>query len=303
MDRRQFSTGLSMGAALVASGIPALAQTEATTTKIIFPFAAGGAGDAVCRILAEDMRGSLKRTMLVENRTGANGLIGIKAGIAAAPDGGTILVTTGPTAYLLPMVEQIPSFDASKDLTPISLLGKFEFAIVAGNATGAKTFADLKQWLTANPDKAGYGVPSNGTLPHFAGVVIEQQTGIKMSRVAYRGGAPLLNDLAGGHMPFGIVALGDVLSLHQSGALKVVAVGSDKRSPFLPEVQTLREIGIPLVVDAWYGMWLPAATPVGIAKSISDACNPPWQRKTSATESRKSASSLLAVRLQKWSAR
>jgi tripartite-type tricarboxylate transporter receptor subunit TctC len=129
----------------------------------------------------------------------------------------------------------------------------------------------LLAWLKANPEKATYGVPSNGTIPHFAGTVLEQLTGLKMSRVAYRGGVPMVNDLAGGHLPFAISALSDVLGQHQAGTMKVVAMSSAKRSPFLPDVPVLTELGVKLVADSWYGMWLPAGTPTAVVNSISSA--------------------------------
>ena len=105
----------------------------------------------LCRLIAEHLRGALDRTIIVENRTGADGLIGIKSVMNAAPDGTTILITTGPTMYLLPMVEAKPSFDHARDFVPVSLLGRFEFAVVAGPATGAKDFSALVAWLKANP--------------------------------------------------------------------------------------------------------------------------------------------------------
>src|ERR1041384_6362118 len=114
----------------------ALAQSG-PLTKIIFPFAAGGSGDMLCRLLAEHLRSALDRHFIVENRTGADGLIGIKSVMNAAPDGTTILVTTGPTMYLLPMVETTPSFNTAKDFIPVSLLARFEFAVVIGPGVGA----------------------------------------------------------------------------------------------------------------------------------------------------------------------
>jgi tripartite-type tricarboxylate transporter receptor subunit TctC len=269
MDRRQFTGGAAVSLAVAASG-KAQAQTD-TTIRIIYPFSAGGGGDGVCRILAEELRASLKRTVLVENRTGANGLIGIKSVMSAPPDGTSILVTTGPTIYLLPLVEPNPSFDSRTSFTPVSVLGRFEFAIVASNSIGVNDFSQLLAWLKANPEKATYGVPSNGTIPHFAGTVLEQLTGLKLSRVAYRGGVPMVNDLAGGHLPFAISALSDVLAQHQAGTMKIVAMSSAKRSPFLPDVPILTELGVKLVADSWYGMWLPKDTPVAIANTISSA--------------------------------
>jgi tripartite-type tricarboxylate transporter receptor subunit TctC len=267
MDRRRFMAG-SVGLTLTANR--AFAE-PGPLTKIVFPFAAGGGGDTFCRLLAEHLRPLLDRTVIVENRTGADGLIGIKSTMNASPDGTTILVTTGPTMYLLPMMEAKPSFDLSRDFVPVSLLGRFEFAIVTGAGTGAKTFSQLVAWLKANPAKASFGVPSNGTIPHFTGAKLEQALGIAMTRVPYRGGAPVVQDLVGGHLPFAIITLTDAIPQHRAGGVRVLAVSSQKRSPFLPEAPTLRESGIDLVADAWYGMWLPTGSSADFARQLSAA--------------------------------
>jgi tripartite-type tricarboxylate transporter receptor subunit TctC len=216
------------------------------------------------------MSQTLNRNIIVENRTGGDGLIGIKAAKGANPDGTTILVTTGPTMYLLPMVETQPTFDTAKDFVPVSQLVRFEFCVVIGPAVEAKDFAQFVAWLKANPDKATFGVPSNGTIPHFTGSRLEEVLGIKLTRVAYRGGAPIMNDLIGGHLPFAISTLTDAIPQHRAGGVKVLAVTSAERSPFL-EVPTLKECGIDLVADAWYGMWLPAGASPAFAKQVSDA--------------------------------
>jgi tripartite-type tricarboxylate transporter receptor subunit TctC len=266
MDRRSFmAAGLSFAAAPGASAQPG------AVTKIIFPFAAGGGGDTLCRLIAEHLRQGLDRTIIVENRTGADGLIGIKSVKNAAPDGTTILVTTGPTMYLLPMVETTPSFDRDKDFVPVSLLSRFEFCVVTGPGTDAKDFAQLVAWLKANPGKASFGVPSSGTIPHFAASRLAQVLGIPMIRVPYRGGAPIVSDLIGGHLPFAVITLTDAIAQHQAGKVRVVAVGSARRSPFLPEAPTLQESGVDLVADAWYGMWLPAGSAPESARQLSAA--------------------------------
>lgn len=268
MNRRDFLAG-SAACSLAAMTGQAFAQSG-PLTKMIFPFAAGGGGDALCRVLAQYMSQPLDRNIIVENRTGGDGLIGIKAAKTANPDGTTILVTTGPTMYLLPMVETQPTFDTAKDFVPVSQLARFEFCVVAGPAVDAKDFTQFVAWLKANPDKATFGVPSNGTIPHFTGSRLEEVLGIKMTRVAYRGGAPIMNDLIGGHLPFAIVTLTDAIPQHRAGGVKVLAVTSAERSPFL-EVPTLRECGIDLVADAWYGMWLPAGASPAFAKQVSEA--------------------------------
>jgi tripartite-type tricarboxylate transporter receptor subunit TctC len=176
------------------------------------------------------------------------------------------------------MVERTPSFDPRRDFVPVSLLGRFEFVITAGNGTGVKSFPALLEWLKANPEKASFGVPSFGTIPHFAGVQLARLLGLKMSAIPYRGGVPMLNDLTGGHLPFGVGPLGDVVGLHQGGKLEVVAVASAAPSPFMPEVPTLKAMGIDLVADAWYGMWLPAGTPPAVAEPITKAVTAALQR-------------------------
>jgi tripartite-type tricarboxylate transporter receptor subunit TctC len=276
MKRRDFLTG-SAACSLAAITGQALAQSG-PLTKMIFPFAAGGGGDALCRVLAQYMSQPLDRNIIVENRTGGDGLIGIKAARGATPDGTTILVTTGPTMYLLPMVENQPTFDAAKDFVPVSQLVRFEFCVVAGPAVDAKDFKQLDfaqfvTWLKANPDKATVGVPSNGTIPHFTGSRLEQVLGVPLTRVAYRGGAPIMNDLIGSHLPFAIVTLTDAIAQHRAGAVKVLAVTSATRSPFLTEAPTLKESGIDLVADAWYGMWLPAGASPAFAKQLSEAAS------------------------------
>ena len=268
MDRRNFLAG-SVATSLTGLAGEALAQSG-PLTKIIFPFAAGGGGDALCRVLAQYMSQPLDRNLIVENRTGGDGLIGIKAARGANPDGTTILVTTGPTMFLLPMVETQPTFDTARDFVPVSQLVRFEFCVVAGPAVDAKDFTQFVAWLKANPDKATFGVPSNGTIPHFTGARLEEVLGVKMTRVAYRGGAPIMNDLIGGHLPFAITTLTDAIAQHRAGGVRVLVVTSAERSPFL-EVPTLKESGIDLVADAWYGMWLPAGASPTFAKQLSEA--------------------------------
>jgi tripartite-type tricarboxylate transporter receptor subunit TctC len=269
MRRRDFMAGC-LGLPLIVR--PGEARAESgPLTRIIFPFAAGGGGDTLCRMLAQHLGRLLDRTVIVENRTGGDGLIGNKAVKGAKPDGATILVTTGPTMYLLPMVETEPSFDTAKDFIPVSLLARFEFGIVIGPAVEAKDFREFVAWLKAHPNKATFGVPSNGTIPHFTGSRLAEVLGVSMTRVPYRGSAPIINDLLGGHLPFGITTIADAMPQYRAGGVKILTVSSAARSPFLPEVPTLRESGVDLVADAWYGMWLPAGGPPDFAAKLSTA--------------------------------
>ena len=271
MDRRNFIAGCAT-LSLAARAGDALGQSG-SLIRIIFPFAAGGGGDTLCRILGLRIGQLLDRTVIVEDRTGGDGLIGIKAVKGAKPDGATVLVTTGPTMYLLPMVETEPSFNSEKDFVPVSLLARFEFGVVASPSIEVKDFPQLVAWLRANPGKAAFGVPSNGTIPHFTGSRLEEVLKVALTRVPYRGSAPIINDLVGGHLPFGITTIADAIPQHRAGGVRIIAVSSAARSPFLPEVPTLKENGIDLVADAWYGMWLPAGSPPDLASRLSAAAS------------------------------
>ncbi|MBB4393622.1 Bug family tripartite tricarboxylate transporter substrate binding protein [Bradyrhizobium sp. ERR14] len=269
MDRRSFIAG-GLSLPLLAQAIGAHAQSG-PLTRIIFPFAAGGSGDALCRLIAEQFGAPLGRTMIVENRTGGDGLIGIRAVKGASSDGNTILVTTGPTMYLLPMVENQPSFDAARDFVPVSQLVRFEFAVVASPAIGVGSFSELVTWLRANVAKAAYGTPGSGNIPHFLGWRLEQILGLSMTRAPYRGSALVMNDLIAGHLPFGITTVSDAIAQHRANGVRILAIASAERSPFVPDVPTLKESGIDLVADGWYGMWLPAGSPPDFAEKLSAA--------------------------------
>src|SRR3954451_7903951 len=148
MDRRKFLAG-SIGWSLVAGAGDAFAQSG-PLTRIIFPFAAGGSGDMLCRQLAQYLPALLDRNVIVENRTGGDGLIGIRAVKGSAPDSTTVLVTTGPTMYLLPMVENQPSYDAAKDFVPVSQLARFEFVVAVSPSIGVTDFKQLVAWIKGN---------------------------------------------------------------------------------------------------------------------------------------------------------
>jgi tripartite-type tricarboxylate transporter receptor subunit TctC len=269
MNRRDFIAG---GLALAVAGRASAASAESgPLTRIIFPFAAGGSGDMLCRLLANYLPAMLDRSVIVENRTGGDGLIGIRAVKGASPDTTTVLVTTGPTMYLLPMVENQPSFESAKDFVPVSQLARFEFVVVVSPSIGVTDFKQLVAWIKANAAKASYGVPSSGTIPHFTGWQLEKVLGLSITRVPYRGSAPIINDLIAGHLPFAVTTLSDTITQHRSGGIRIVAVSGPTRSPFLSEVPTLKEAGVDIVADGWYGMWLPAGSPPGFAKKLSAA--------------------------------
>ncbi len=268
------STIISIATAL--AGLPALstqlvAQATSTPVKIVFPFAAGGGGDALSRLVAERLAPALNRSVIVENRTGADGRIGIQSVKAAAPDGDTLLLTTGPTMWLMALVHKAPGYDPFKDFEPVSHLAAFEFCIAVANTTGLTSVKALADWARANPDKATYGLPGVGTIPHFTGVAFSMLIGVDMRRLPYRGGALAMNDLVAGQIPISIGTVADALQQHRAGTIRILATTSKTRSPFLPDVPTMIESGYNLEGEAWYGLWAPAGTPAATVSRISAA--------------------------------
>ncbi len=274
MRRRDvLKLGVGGAGALLAGSDLARAQLAGTPMKIIFPFGAGGGGDALSRIIAEQIGPTLGRSVIVENRTGADGRIGIQAVKAAVPDGDTLLITTGPTMWLMALVHPAPGYDPFADFEPVSQLAAFEFCIAVANNLNVKTLPELVAWIKANPDKATYGIPGAGTIPHFTGVNFAKLVGVDMKRLPYRGGAPSINDLVGGQIPIVVGTIADALQQHRGGNIRIVAVTGKARSPFVPDVPTLTESGFNLVGDAWYGLWAPANTPRDIVARINAATN------------------------------
>ncbi len=268
LNRRHILIGA--GAAM-AVGTPAHAQLGGVPVKIVFPFGAGGGGDALTRVIADKLGPAFNRTVIVENKTGADGRIGIQSVKSAAPDGDTLLLTTGPTMWLYPMTHPNPGYDPHADFEPVARLCRIEFCVAVANTTGITSMAGLGAWIKANPDKAAYGVPGAGTIPHFTGDSLSKALGVEMRRVPYRGGAPAMNDLVGGQIPIVIGTVADALQQHRGGNVKILAVTSAQRSPFLPEVQTMKELNYNVVADAWYGLWAPAKTPADKVAAIQKA--------------------------------
>ncbi len=272
LDRRNWLAGSAAGTAMLGLGpSPVLAQAGGTPVRIVFPFGAGGGGDAISRLVAEWIAPALKRSVIVENRTGADGRIGIGSVKSSPPDGNTLLITTGPTMWLMPLVHKAPGYDPFKDFAPISLLARFEFCVAAALNTGIKSIEELTPWVKANPDKATYGLPGAGTIPHFTGVALSKLIGVDMRRLPYRGGAPAMNDLVGGQIPLSVGTVADALQQHRAGKIRILAVTSKTRSPFLPDVPTMIESGFNLESDAWYGSWAPAGTPDAIVAALNAA--------------------------------
>jgi len=276
MDRRDFlCAAFALAAALACvkgSGL-ATAQTPARTIRIIYPFAAGGSGDGLARLVADRISTGLGTTTIVENRTGAAGRIGVKAVTTAEPDGTMLLFAPMPVISIYPHSYARLDYDPFRDLEPVSLVATFEVALTVGPQMPVKSLAEFVAWVKANPLQASYGSPGAGGLGHFFAVMFATSAGIEPRHVSYRGSAAAMNDLVAGQIPFVVAPLSDSTELHRSGRVRVLATSGSQRSPLLPEVPTFLEAGIPVQGLGWYAVYAPAKTPSSLVASLNKLIN------------------------------
>jgi tripartite-type tricarboxylate transporter receptor subunit TctC len=268
--RRKVLHGAS--AAGLGSLLPNASAQSAGNAFIVSGFPAGGMGDFVARPLAERLRGKYAPNVLVESRTGAGGKIAVEYVKRAAPDGLTILQIPSSPMVLYPNTYKKLNYDPIADFIPISTTVTYGFSVTAGPGLPAeiKTLADYLRWAKANPKLANYGIPAAGSALHFVGMMLSKESGVELTSVAYRGGAPLLQDVLGGQVPISINVLGEVAPHIRSGRLRSLAVTMGQRSPFLPDVPTLAEQGFKdIVVQEWLGWFVPAKTPPDMVQKLN----------------------------------
>lgn len=259
--RRLLAGALAGGAAAAIAGSSASGQLGVEPVRIVFPFAAGGSGDALSRLMAEAIRRALDRPVIVENRTGAAGRIGVKSVKDAAPDGMTLLLTPIAPMSVYQHVYPELGYDPISDFTPISQIATFDFGLAVNAATPVTSLKELVPWIRQEPTRLSYGTPGAGTLPHFFAVLFGRAAGLDLQHVSYRGSAAALRDLLGGQLPLLMTTNTDLLQTHQAGTIRILATSDAKRSALLPQVPTFKESGYEIEGTGWYGLFAPAGTP------------------------------------------
>lgn len=255
--------------AVLACATAAHAQPSGRTIKVIYAFAAGNSGDSLARIVADRLTARLGNPAIVENRAGASARIGTKAVIAAEPDGTTLLLSPMGPAALHPVSYGNLDFDPFTDLAPITQVATFDIALMVSTGLPVRTVKELVEWLKANPDKANYGTPGLGGLPHFFAVMFSTGAGVTMSNVPYRGGAAVLNDIVAGQLPIAFIITADGLGVASSGKVRVLATSGSARSQFIKDVPTLIEAGYQLRGEGWFGLYAPVRTPAETVARLS----------------------------------
>ncbi len=275
--RRQFNkTALgAAGATLLGAGYagPASSQGMIDTLRMIVGFPPGGTTDAFARRMAEKLRGVYASNVVVENKPGAGGQIGVMTVRDAPADGTAMLFTPGSMITIYPHSYPKLQYKPS-DVLPIStgLVTAFGLGVgpaVPASVTNVKEFIT---WIKANPTMANYGTPGAGSMPHMVAALLDKAAGTDMKQIAYRGSGPAIIELLGGQLTCFSSPIGDYLQHLASGKLRLLAVSGKARSKFAPTVPTYAEQGFPeLTMEEWFGFFMPAKTPVAIANRMHDA--------------------------------
>ncbi|MDB5958373.1 tripartite tricarboxylate transporter substrate-binding protein [Ramlibacter sp.] len=271
--RRSALRGLAAAAGLLA--VPALrAQTVLKQLTIVVAFPAGGATDAVARLVGEGLRGKYAETVIVENRAGGSGRIGTTYVKNAAADGSVLLFTPSFPLAIFPHIYKALPYDALQDFVPVATTSRGGFGLSVGPAVPAsvRTVAEFIAWCKAHPDNATFGAPAGGGQ-HFAGVQFARAAAVPLRMVPYKGGAPSVVDVLGGHIAAVVTPLPEVLQHVKEGKLRMLATTTAQRSRFTPEVPTLRELGYDVLFQDWSGLVAPARMPREMVARANAAVN------------------------------
>jgi tripartite-type tricarboxylate transporter receptor subunit TctC len=240
--------------------------------RIVAPYPAGGPADIFARGLANQLTPKLGQPVLVENKSGAAGMAGTDFVAKSSPDGYTLVLTAGASLVLAPNIADVKLYDAFKDFSTITIMVKVPEAVVAIPKLGVRTLAELVAAAKANPGKINFASAGNGGLPHLAGELLKREAQIDIVHVPYRGAAPAVSDMLGGHVEMMFADLPVLLPQIQTGNLVPLALGTAQRSPALPDVPTTAEAGYPKVLaDNWYGLLAPAGTPRDVIRKLNAA--------------------------------
>ena len=274
--RKILSTSIA-GLWLPVLGLPrvALAQTS-KVTRVVVGFPPGGGTDVAARSLVDRMQSAYAAGIIVENKPGASGRLGVENVKNSAPDGTTMLFTTDFPITIYPHSFRKLNYDPIKDFVPVAVCAKTSLAFTIGPSVpeNVKTLADFVAWAKANPKSAAYATSSAGATPHFAGAMFNRAAGLDMLHVPYKGGAPALQDLMGGQIASSFPGVGEVLPQLSSGKLRVLATTGAQRSKFMPTIPTMVELGYrDVVAEVWLGVLMPANTPPAIVAKAAAVIN------------------------------
>jgi len=237
--------------------------------KIVVPYPAGGSNDIIARILAQKLMERNGQPFLVENRGGASGNIGAEAVASSDPDGYTLLLTAPPPLTTNTALYKNLKFDPSRAFAPVSLVASVPIVLVVHPSVAARTVKELVALAKAKPGTLDFGSSGNGSTNHLAGELLKSMTGIDIVHVPYKGAAPAMNDLIGGHIPMMFDNMPAVLPQVQSHVINAIAVAGANRASAMPDVPTVAESGVSgFEASSWFGLVAPAKTPAPVLAKL-----------------------------------
>lgn len=270
------STSVAVCAVAVLAGFAQTATAQAYPVKpirVIVPYAAGGATDLTARLVGQKMQAVFKQNVIVENRPGAGGVIGADAVAKAAPDGYTVLVGVPAEMAILRHMQKLP-YDVPRDFAPVSLAAITPLILVVHPSLPVRTVKELVVFVRARPGQINYASAGTGGVQHLAAELLKITTKIDMTHVPYKGAAPVMPDLIGGHIPLFFSGMPPAMPHVKAGKLRALAVTTTKRSPAAPEVPTMVESGIPgFDISNWFAYFVPAGTPADIISRLNGEVN------------------------------
>lgn len=269
MPLARILTCLVLGLAACAASAQA-PWPAAKPITLVVPYGAGGTNDIIARAVAARLTPALGQSVVVENRPGAGGNVGAQSVARAPADGYTLLTAPVSLLSINKWVYRNMGFDPEKDLAPITMVGRVPNVLLVHPTVPAGSMEDLVKYIHANPQKLSFASMGSGTSGHLSGEMFKILAHVDVQHVPYKGSAPALNDLLGGHVQMMFDNLPTALPLAKSGKLKAFAVTSATRSPLLPEVPTLAEAGVKgFEATAWFGFVAPAGTPAPILDRLN----------------------------------
>ncbi|WP_162895085.1 Bug family tripartite tricarboxylate transporter substrate binding protein [Rhizobium terrae] len=269
LDRREFMA-LGGTAVLLASAGSVLADSwPSKPVTVISPYPPGGGSDIIARMVADALTAALGQQFVIENIAGAAGALGGGKLARSKPDGYTILVSGSAPLAANKVVQKNLAYDPQADFTPISLVSETPLLLTCAANVPVRSVQEFIAFVKANPDKANIGNPGAGTKGHIAAAILGSKAGIKLSHVPYKGSPPLLSDILGGHIQFGIDTASNYLPHIQEGKIRALAATSAKRAPVLPNLPTVAEQGIDgFNVTGWFAAVGPKGLPPEITRKL-----------------------------------
>jgi len=238
--------------------------------RFIMPYPIGGSIDIAGRMVAQRLADNLGQAVVVDNRTGAGGIVGTETGARAAPDGYTLLMGGIGTLALSPSLQNNLPYDPNRDLTPVTLLVTIPYVVVVPPSFKATNIRELIALAKAKPNEVNYGSGGNGSAPHLAGELFNTMAGVKITHVPYKGSTGAITDTMSGQVQLTYTGIPSVIGQLKAGRLRPVGVTSIKRTAALPEVPTIAESGVPgYEVNPWFGVMLPARAPQPLVSRIN----------------------------------